>query len=114
MEITGQKLSWMLDKDIYGTIDLATLSLYVKNWQSESGPMDYTHPINIVWNDEEITNLPIFKTDSQTVTITVNRDNNIFSIVVKINGEIVLQEKRELQEKEYTPESSQSDEEIYS
>lgn len=114
MKITGQKLLWILDKDIYGTIELATLSLCIKNWQSESGPMDYTHLININWNDKKITNLPVFKTDSQIVTITVNRDNNIFFIIVKINDEIVLQKKRELIEKKCTPKSYQLDEEIYS
>jgi len=113
MKITGQKLSWMIDKNIYGAIRLATLFLDVKDWKSDSGLMNYVHSVNIIWNDEDITDLTIFKTDSQIIDITVNRNKNIFCIIVKINHEIILLEKREMIEKDITN-TSQIDGEIYS
>jgi len=117
MNITGQKFQWEIEKGNV-IVFLGTLFLDVKNWKSESGEIDYTHPETIVYDKENIEdNIDrcIFKNKIYgiTITSTVVFDNNVFYVDIKINNKLVLREKREwIDEPFVIPEFAEED--IYS
>ena len=58
-----------IEENIYGDAEIARVLIYVKNWMSESGTMDYIHPV-IITNRMESS--CVFKTDTQKVIVKID------------------------------------------
>ena len=97
MKITEQKLEWYgdLKAGLDGVTELATLLLSVKNWKSESGLMNYTHPIKLVWNGEPV-DCCVFNNKKYNIryNVEITKDDNNYRIIVKKNDTMMIDEKR--------------------